>query len=40
MHQEIISVWNLYLSVKSVAFGTCGEPSDHVLKAINGNLNL
>lgn len=40
MHREIISVWNLYLSVKSVAFGTFGEPSDHVLKAINGNLNL
>lgn len=37
---EIISVWIPYLSVKSVAFSTFGEPSDDVLKAINGGLNL
>ena len=30
----------LYLSVKSVALSTLGEPSDNVLKAVHGCLYL
>lgn len=31
---------NVYLSIKSITLSTLGEPSDDVLKAVDGDLDL